>query len=151
MITLAIWDIFGFLDQMQFVLQVIVFSYILFWLYITFRENQILFGLSSIVAAYFIILNPITTTTLVVLFVAFVLMGTHFQMLIQFGVYPLLRFFGIELEHAEMAEQQKMHGIEKKLMEGKELNNDEVRFLENHQAKQMEYQKQVQQYMRPQS
>ncbi len=145
----SIFDIFGFLSEMHFVLQVIVFAYILYWLYINFRENQILFGLSSIIAAYFVILNPITTTTLVVLFVAFAVMGMHLQMLIQFGVYPLFRFFGMELEHPEMAEQQQMQAIEKKLMEGKELSHDEVKFLEKSQQRQMEYQKHVQQYMRP--
>ncbi|MFH1200049.1 MAG: hypothetical protein V1708_03205 [Candidatus Micrarchaeota archaeon] len=143
-------SIFTFFDDFSFIIQILTFTYILFQLYITFRDSQILFGLASIVAAYFTVLNPLPTTVLVVFFAAFIMMGTHLQMLIQFGVYPLLRIFGVELEHAEMAEQQHMQKIEKKLMEGHELDDSEVQFLEKHQQKQAAYQKNIQYYMRPQ-
>lgn len=146
---LAAAGLFQFFEDFSFIIQIITFSYILFWLYITFRDAQILFGLSAIIAAYFTLLNPLPTIVLVVFFAAFMMMGMHFQMLIQFGLYPLLRFFGIELEHPEMAEQQQMHAIEKKLMEGKELTQQEINFLEKNQQKQLQYQKNIQQYMRP--
>ncbi|MBU1197557.1 hypothetical protein KJ765_03510 [Candidatus Micrarchaeota archaeon] len=149
MYALPVYGILDVFTDLKFVLQVIVFSYILFWLYMTFRDVQVLFGLGAIVAAYFVLLNPISTTVLLVLFFAFVLMGMHFQMLFQFGLFPLLRFFGVEMEHPEMVEQQKMQKIEQKLMHGQELSADEVSFLEKSQRKQMDYQKNMQQYMRP--
>ncbi len=147
------WPVFGIFDvlgDLKFVIQIIVFSYILFWLYMTFRESQLLFGLSAIIDAYFVLLNPLSTAILVVLFVAFVVMGAHFQMLIQFGLYPFLRFFGVEMEHPEVAEQQHMQNIEKKLQNGLELSQQDIDYLEKTQMKQAEYQKNVQRYMRPQ-
>ncbi|MFH1106946.1 MAG: hypothetical protein V1787_03545 [Candidatus Micrarchaeota archaeon] len=143
-VSLQAAGLLQFFDDFAFVIGIIVFAYILFWLYASFRDVPILFGLASIVAAYFTILQPLPTIVLVVIFGAFIMMGMHFQMLIQFGVYPLLRFFGVEMEHEGMQEQQHMQAIEKKLSHGEELTREEEDFLKKRENTQQQYQQKVQ-------
>ncbi len=137
----------GFFGDMEFVVRVFVFSYMVYWLYVNLRDAQILFGLGTVVAAFFIYVQPVATTILVVIFVIFITMGYHLQFLIQFGLYPLLRIFGVEMEHPEMAEQQKIHAIEQKLRQGLELDNEEEQFLDKVQKREADYQKKMQERM----
>lgn len=80
------------LNELDFVMRVIVFSYLLFWLYITFRDVQVLFGLASLITGYFIFAHGLSITLLTIFFMAFVVMGSHLQMFIQFGLMPSLGF-----------------------------------------------------------
>ena len=98
------------MNELYFVLQVITFSYLLFWIYLTFREAQLLMGLATIAAAYVIFVHGLSVTLLAAFFLIFVVMGTHLQMFIQFGVMPLLGYqhAGDKFAKAggEMAQQQ---------------------------------------------
>ncbi len=80
------------MNELYFVLQVITFSYVLFWIYLTFREAQLLLGLATIAAAYVIFVHGLSVTLLAAFFLLFVVMGSHLQMFIQFGVMPLLGY-----------------------------------------------------------
>lgn len=80
------------MNELYFVLQVIVFSYLMFWIYITFREAQLLMGLATVASAYVIFIHGLSVTLLATFFLLFVVMGTHLQMFIQFGVMPLLGY-----------------------------------------------------------
>jgi predicted membrane protein len=80
------------MNELYFVLQVITFSYVLFWIYLTFREAQLLLGLATVAAAYVIFVHGLSVTLLAAFFLLFVVMGTHLQMFVQFGVMPLLGY-----------------------------------------------------------
>lgn len=91
--ALFVGDFFGVfetLNELHFVVQVMVFSYLLFWCYLTFRDAQVLFGLAAIVFAYVIFVHGLSITVLTLLFLVFVVMGTHIQMILDFGLFPLL-------------------------------------------------------------
>ena len=142
-----VFPLLGILEDFDFVIKVFVFAYIEFYLYMQLRESQLLFGIATLIASYFLLYQPIPTIFLVVLFVIFFTMGAHLQFLIQFGLYPLLRIFGIELEHPEVAEQKKMQEIQKKLQNGLELEEMEERWLEAQQKKDANYNKKMQERM----
>jgi len=89
---LSVFGIVQTLNELDFVMRVIVFSYLLFWLYITFRDVQVLFGLSSILVGYLVFAHGVSITLLAAFFLVFVVMGTHLQMFIQFGLMPVLGF-----------------------------------------------------------
>ncbi|MFH0972187.1 MAG: hypothetical protein V1835_06520 [Candidatus Micrarchaeota archaeon] len=135
------------LEDLGFVFKLVVFSYMVFWLYMNLRENPILFGMGVIIASFFTLVQPLPTIILVVIFVIFFTMGYHLQFLIQFGLYPLLRIFGIEMEHPEMIEQQKIHGIEQKLRKGLEISDEEEKFMEDLHKREATYQKKMQERM----
>ena len=135
------------LDSMSFVVSIMVFSYILFWLYMTFRESQILFGISSIVAGYFILVAQLPTVFLVIIFAVFFVMGQQLQMFLQFAVFPFLRIFGVELEREGYGDQMKMQEIQHKLMEGKNLSSEETKYLEDQQKKENNYKTKMEQIM----
>ncbi|MFH1258191.1 MAG: hypothetical protein ABIG96_06575 [Candidatus Micrarchaeota archaeon] len=149
--ALPLLGIFDSLAQMisdlGFTFQIMIFSYMTFWLYMNLRESQVLFGLGVIIAAFFVFIQPILTNIFVVLFFVFIAMGNHLQFLIQFGLFPLMRFFGVELEHPEMAEQQKMHGIEQKMRQGLDLQKEEEEYLEKVQKREQQYQRKMQDRM----
>lgn len=141
---LPILGIFETIADLDFVIKIMTFSYMLLWLYSQLRDAQILFGIGVMISGYFLFIQPLPTIIIVILFVVFVSLGMHLQMLIQFGVFPLFRFFGIELEHPEMREQQEMQNIQRKMQHGEELNEQEEKFLEGQQKKDYEYQRQMQ-------
>lgn len=96
---LSITDLFGIFDtlqEMDFVIRIMLFSYLLFWLYTTFTpaRAELLFGLSSIAAGYLVFAHGFTVTVLVMFFILFVVLGAQLQMLIQFGFLPLLGYHG---------------------------------------------------------
>ncbi len=45
-------DVMDTLNDLSFVVKIIVFSYFLYWLFVTFRELPIVFGLSVVGLAY---------------------------------------------------------------------------------------------------
>lgn len=92
----GIFDVFETLSELDFVVRVMVFSYLLFWLYTTFTpaRAELLFGMSSIVAGYLVFAHGVTITILIMLFILFVILGAQLQMLIQFGFLPLMGYHG---------------------------------------------------------
>ncbi|MFH1056332.1 MAG: hypothetical protein V1717_00850 [Candidatus Micrarchaeota archaeon] len=89
-----IFEIFETLSELDFVIRVMVFSYMLFWLYTTFMPAQaeILFGISGIVAGYLVFAHGISLTILVLFFIFFILLGSQIQMILMFGLLPLLGY-----------------------------------------------------------
>ncbi|MFH0835676.1 MAG: hypothetical protein V1834_00765 [Candidatus Micrarchaeota archaeon] len=120
------------LNDMGFVIRVIVFSYILFWLYITFREAQLLFGLTAIIASYFVLFHSISTTVLIILFFAFVIFGTQLQMVLQFGLLPLLgyHFYG---KYQKIEDPHQLQAIQQKAAAGEALSENEMHALQQSQ------------------
>ncbi|MDP2717938.1 MAG: hypothetical protein Q8P02_04295, partial [Candidatus Micrarchaeota archaeon] len=62
-------ELFETLGEIGFVVQLLVFTYLLFWLYMTFRDLPMLFGLTSAVAGFLIFIHGISVTLLVASFV----------------------------------------------------------------------------------
>ncbi|VVB67047.1 Uncharacterised protein [Candidatus Norongarragalina meridionalis] len=85
-------EVFSTLGELDFVVRVMVFSYMLFWLYMTFKDAQLLFGIATIVVGYLIFVHGVSVTIVVVLWLIFFLLGSQLQMLMLFGVLPLLGY-----------------------------------------------------------
>lgn len=132
---LGIFDTFS---DLAFVVKIMVFAYILYWLFVVFREQQVLLGLVAIIAAYFMFFHAISVTILVLLFFVFIIMSGHFQFIIDMGVLPILGMFGFH--EGAGGEQVKMQEIEKKLMEGHSLSAEETDLFRQSQEKQNRYQ-----------
>src|SRR3989344_3299400 len=144
---LPLLDIFQTIGDLDLVIKIMAMSYMILRLYAQLRESMLLFGLGTMLAGYFLFINPLPTIIIVIIFVAFVSLGMHLQMLFQFGLFPLLRFFGIELEHPEVAEQQKMQSIEQKVRRGEDLTREEEEFMERVQKRETKYQQRMGQMM----
>lgn len=119
--------VFETLNELGFVVQVIVFSYLLFWLYLTFREAQLLFGVTAIIAGYMIFIHGLSVTVLAILFLLFVVLGSHLQMLIQFGIMPLLGFqhMGDRFGRMHQPDQERLAEINAKMASGQMLSQEE--------------------------
>jgi hypothetical protein len=93
LITLLFLEgLFGTLNELDFVVRVLMFSYILFWCYMTFRDAQLLSALASIIVGYMIFLHGVSVVLLLGFFMIFILFGNHLQMLFLFGIMPLLGY-----------------------------------------------------------
>ncbi len=130
-----IGEIIQMLADIGFVIQIMVFSYILFWLYMTFRDIPLLFGLVTVVAAYFMFIQPIPVFLLVIVFFAVFLFGNQLQMLIMFGLEPILGVFGVG-KYATQYEYEYMGELQQKLAAGQELSEKEMAELQKYQEKQ---------------
>jgi hypothetical protein len=135
--------LFAFLDNLHFIVQIITWCYLLFWLYMTFRDMPVMFGLTSLIASYFIFAHSLSTSFLVLVFFAFMLMGTQLQMLLQFGVYPILGFLGIKppnpFEPQMMGHEERQSAIQKAL-KGQEMSQQESQMLYQEMQAQMQQQ-----------
>ena len=125
------FEVFQFFTDIGFVIQIMALAYIIFWLYLTFRESQVLFGISAIIASYFMLTVALPTVLVVIVFILFVVMGNQMQMLLMFGIEPVLGFLGIHItERGKMeVEQNRMMGIQKKVEQGQMLSQQEEQFL----------------------
>ncbi len=133
---LALLGILGTLADLSFVIKILVFSYVLYWLFIVFREQQIMLGLVAVIAAYFMFFHAVSLTILVLLFFVFIVMSGHFQFIIDMGVLPILGMFGF---HEGQGGEAKMNEIQKKLMEGEQLSSNEIELFKENQHKQEAY------------
>lgn len=79
--------------DIAFVIKLMSFVYIVFWLYQTFAESQVLFGLSALGAGYFMLFHSTVFVSLALL-VLLMVMGNWLQQGIQFGISPFLMAFG---------------------------------------------------------
>ena len=90
----GVFEILETLGELDFVIRVMVFSYILFWLYTTFMpaRAEVLFGLTAIAAGYLIFAHGVTITVLVLFFILFVVSGMMLQQILMFGLLPLMGY-----------------------------------------------------------
>ncbi len=130
-------NIFDTFNELGFVVKIMVFAYLLYWLFIVFREQQVLLGLVAIIAAYFMFFHSISLTLLVLVFFVFVVMSGHFQFLIDFGLIPILSMFGFHEAHG--SEELKMQEVQKKMMEGQSLSQEEATMFRESQEKNARY------------
>ncbi|MEM4255041.1 MAG: hypothetical protein QXR53_01795 [Candidatus Norongarragalinales archaeon] len=88
------FEIFETLGELDFVIRVMVFSYILFWLYTTFMPARadLLFGIGGIIAGYLIFAHGVSITLIVAFFVLFIVGGMMIQQVLMFGLLPLLGY-----------------------------------------------------------
>lgn len=137
-------NIFQTFADISFVVKLLVFVYLLYWLFITFRENQIMLGLFTIAGAYFLFFHSVSLVVFVLLFLAFVVMGMHLQMLIDFGLVPILGWLGFHDPHMGDQDQLKMNQIQKKLMEGQSLSTEESELFKRVNSQNQRYELEAQ-------
>ena len=142
-------DVFSTLGELDFVVRVMVFAYMLFWLYMTFRDSQMLFGLATIVVGYLIFVHGISVTVVVLLWLVFFLLGSQLQMLMLFGVLPLLGYQqsgGRYVKESELmgggAAGEEIAKLEQKVKEGQASQQDVQALQESYAQQQMQQQQQ---------
>lgn len=132
-------EFFETLGELGFVVQLLVFTYSLFWLYLTFRDLPLLFGVSATGVGFLIFIHGVSVTILVAAFVFLVMFGMQIQQMLWFGLFPFLGYHvaGDHLMHADEMDptrlQIKMATLQEKLEAGN-ATNDEINFLERHGA-----------------
>ncbi len=141
--VMSLLSIFTTLTDLAFVIKILVFSYLLYWLFIVFREQQVLLGIVTLIAAYFMFFHAVSITILVLLFFVFIVMSGHFQFIIDMGILPILAMFGFH----ESGEEAKLGAIQKKLMEGEQLSAEEVEVFKRNQHKQASYEQRAQELL----
>ncbi|MEW5955225.1 MAG: hypothetical protein AB1626_01665 [Candidatus Micrarchaeota archaeon] len=139
MIELAALPLLQVTADLWFVVRILVFSYLLFHLYLMFRDNQIIFGMAVIVAAYFIFVHAVSVTLLMLFFFLFVVFGNQLQMLVVFGLEPLLGAMGIG-SHKHQYEAMEGQRITEKIRAGEALSDSEMAFMEQWSAKEQHLQ-----------
>lgn len=136
---LQLAEIGQMLADFGFIIQVLVFSYVLFWLYMTFRDVPLLFGITTVIAAYFMFIQPIPVLFMVIIFFAFFMFGNQLQMLVLFGLEPILGVLGVG-KYAQQYEMEYMAELQNKMSAGKELTDKEMKALQEGQEKQQQMQ-----------
>lgn len=121
--------------EIAFVIKLMAFVYMLFWLYYTFNRIPVLFGITSVILAYFMFIYSIPTLLLVLFLIGFVFLGSQLQMIVMFGLSPIARtFFGIDLTGQEEAMKAKheyeTNAIYAKVNQGQRLSEEEHAFLQ---------------------
>ncbi len=145
--ALPLLGILQTVSDLGLVIKIMVFAYLLYWLFIVFREQQMLLGLATIIAAYFMFFHQLSVIVLVLLFFVFIVMSGHFQFIIDMGIVPILGFLGFRESHGAMEEQVKMEEIQKKLMEGVTLSPEETDAFRKSQEKQTRYEERARQVL----
>jgi len=136
LIELAAMPLLQVTADLWFVVRILVFSYLLFQLYLMFRDSQIIFGMAVIVSAYFIFVHAVSVTILMLCFFLFVVFGNQLQMLVMFGLEPLLGVFGIGSGRFHL-EQNEFMRLEQKVAQGETLGASEMSFMQQYSTKQM--------------
>ena len=142
--ALPLLGILDTLSDMAFVIKILTFAYLLYWLFIVFREQQMLLGIATIIAGYFMFFHQISLVLLVLFFFVFIIMSGHFQFLIDMGIMPILGFMGFQETTGAHGgggiDQIRMQKIQEKVQKGLDLSNEEIDFLQHTQDKDMQYQ-----------
>lgn len=142
--AIPILGIFDLFTDLAFVIKILTFSYLLYWLFIVFREQQMLLGIATIIAAYFMFFHQISIVLLVLFFFVFIIMSGHFQFLIDMGIMPILGFMGFHettgMHGQGGLDQVKMQKIQEKVQQGQDLTSEETDFLQNTQEKEGQFQ-----------
>ncbi|MFA4946103.1 MAG: hypothetical protein WC607_00995 [Candidatus Micrarchaeia archaeon] len=132
MIALLFLDnVFSTLNELDFVVRVLMFSYLLFWCYMTFRDAQLLSALSSIILGYMIFLHGLSVVLLLGFFMVFILFGNHLQMLFLFGIMPLFGYHNFGDRYRNMPkEQELMTSASRKVELGEQLSPAETQVVQ---------------------
>ncbi len=128
-------DVMDTLNDLSFVVKIIIFSYFLFWLFVTFRELPIVFGLSVIGLAYLMFVAAIPMLVIAIVFLVFL---TPFGMMLQQGIqFGLLPFLGREpMTGRRMTGPEEVQRIQEKAMRGENLTQQEAEILQEVYAQQ---------------
>ncbi len=133
----AIDGVLGTLNELGFVVRIIVFSYLCYWLYITFRDVQTIFGIGVIITAYIIFIHSLSITLLTVVFFVFVIFGNMLQMILMFGVLPLFGYQWTMREYIKSPTQAEAAELQAAAMRkaemGIELSEQEMQLLQSQQ------------------
>jgi hypothetical protein len=136
------------LGELGFVIRLMAFVYILFWLFATFQDNQIVFGFTSLIAAYFVIFYA---SVIVVLAVVVLLMvnGMFIQQSLMFGLFPTLGRdqHGSPIDYGMQMEEMKKQELHAQLNAGRQVSEQDMQFLAQAQQRQEIAQQQVTQAM----
>lgn len=138
-VALSFLDDFGeTLGELGFVIRLMSFVYILFWLFATFQDNQVVFGFTSLIAAYFVIFYA----PVIVILAAVVLLminGMFIQQSLMFGIMPALgrnpQTFGA-MDYGYEAEQMKAQELHSQLNAGRQISEPDLAFLAQMQQRQ---------------
>lgn len=135
-----VFEIFETLNELGFVIQLLVFTYCLFWMYMTFRDMPLLFGTASVAVGFLIFIHGVSVTVLVAAFVFLVMFGMQIQQVLWFGLFPLLGFhvmgdrLGRSYESDPHAMEVRRYDLGQKLEQGIELSQEEGDWLHKQQA-----------------
>jgi len=148
LVSLSFLDEFGeTLGELGFVIRLMAFVYILFWLFATFQDNQVLFGFTALIAAYFVIFYA---SVIVVLAAVVLLMvnGMFLQQSIMFGLFPAMGRdqMGHPVDYAHQNEMMQMQQLQTRMEAGQKLSDQEMQFMAQAQQRQSMVQSQLQQY-----
>lgn len=142
--ALPLLGILDTLSDMAFVIKILTFAYLLYWLFIVFREQQMLLGIATIIAAYFMFFHQISIVLLVLFFFVFIIMSGHFQFLIDMGIMPILGFLGFHettgMHGQGGSDQIRMQKIQEKVQKGEDITNEDQDFLQHSQEKDAQFQ-----------
>lgn len=133
-------ELFETLNELGFIVQLLVFTYSLFWLYLTFRDLPLLFGTSAVAVGFLIFIHGVSVTVLVAAFVFLVLFGMQIQQVLWFGLFPLLGYhvmgdrLGRSYESDPHAMKVRRYDLEQKLSQGMELSEEEATWMQQQQA-----------------
>ena len=129
-----ITDLLDTVGDISFVIKVMGFAYVLFWLYITFQESQILFGLSSIGLGYLLLFHSPWFVSLAAA-VFLMMAGGQLQMSIQFGLFPFLQHHSMESQQREQELMQKRQGELQENAERGSISQEETREYQENEAR----------------
>lgn len=117
------FGLFETLAEVGFVVQILTFTYILFWLYMTFRDLPLLFGITATVTGFLIFIHGISVVVLTAAFVFLFLFGMQIQQVLWFGLFPLLGYhvMGDRLASAEETDPKKMQAKMQRVQQQIEL------------------------------
>ena len=136
------------LGEIGFVIRLMSFVYILFWLYATFQENQLLFGFTALIAAYFVIFYAPVVVVLAAV-VLIMVNGMFLQQALMFGLFPAMgrNQMGMPVDYAHEEEAMQAQNLQSRLQAGQQLSEQEMQFLAQVQQRQEIAQSQIQQVM----
>lgn len=132
--------------DIAFVVKLMAFVYVVFYLYQTFAESQVLFGLSVLGAGYFILLYSSVFVALAIV-VLLMVTGMWLQQSLQFGLFPLLGI-GQGMPMGGGASEEEMHAIQQKMALGQQLSQEEMQMMQAMEQQQMQQSQYNAQYMR---
>ncbi len=135
-----VFEIFETLNELGFVIQLLVFTYCLFWMYMTFRDMPLLFGTASVAVGFLIFIHGVSVTVLVAAFVFLVMFGMQIQQVLWFGLFPLLGFhvmgdrLGRSYESDPHAMEVRRYELGQKIEQGIGLSEEEADWMHKQQA-----------------
>lgn len=121
--------------DISFVIKLMALVYIVFYLYQTFAESQVLFGLATLGAGYFILFYSSVFVALAIV-VLLMVTGMWLQQSLQFGLFPLL---GVGQQGmAGGGGQEEMRAIQQKMQLGQQLSEREQQMAASMEQQQMQ-------------